>query len=492
MPAIAYSYRNVPTLAAFSRSNAFIRGIMGPFGSGKSSACAVEIPYRGQMQAPGRDGIRRTKWAVIRNTYGQLRDTTIKTFHQWLPPEYFGRYYVQDTRYVIRGIPGCEMEVLFRALDKPEHVRNLLSLDLTGGWINEAREVPWAIMEALQGRIGRFPQMLDGGPTWFGLWADTNPPDSDSRWYKFFEEGEWRESFDVLRRSDPMFANMVPEDFAAIFKQPSGLSPLAENLRNLRAGYYPLLQVGKSREWKKVYVDGEYGFVTDDKAVFPEFVDALHVKAIEPIPGRTIYRGWDFGLTPCCGFSQLMPDGRWLIFDEMISESMGIDRFSDQVLTHCARTFRGPVDFDDYGDPAGQQRAQTDERTCFDIMQAKGIQIRPGLQSEQLRLESFRRALTKPIIAGETYGPTLVVHPRCKVTRKALMGGYHYRRMSTNTERYTDGPEKNHPYSDIMDANEYVATILFGPGLTDGSVHDDYPRPPNPYGDQGRSEVTGY
>lgn len=38
-----------------------------------------------------------------------------------------------------------------------------LSLELTGAWVNEAREIPWAVIKALQGRVGRFPAVTDGG-----------------------------------------------------------------------------------------------------------------------------------------------------------------------------------------------------------------------------------------------------------------------------------------------------------------------------------------
>lgn len=492
---INYSYRDVPTLRAFAQSNAFIRGVVGPVGGGKSSACVVEVPRRGLAQRPGRDGIKRTRFAVVRGTYPELRDTTIRTFFQWLPPEYFGRWHAGEHKYLIKAFPGSEIEVLFRALDRPEDVKKLLSMDLTGAWVNEAREIPWAIMDALQGRIGRYPSAADGGPSWFGLWADTNPPDSDSRWFRFFEEGDWLEGFKALVREGVLPHGSQPEDFAAIFKQPSGLSPEAENIPNLPHGYYARLCIGKSKEWVKVYVKGDYGFVSDDRAVFPEYIDDVHCRSdVEPVEGITIYRGWDFGLTPICIFIQVLPDGRVLIFDEMVSDNMGIDRFSDEVLEHCSRSFRGQVSFDDYGDPAGQTRAQTDEKTCFEIMQAKGIAIEPGLQTLRIRLESVR----KPLMQLRGGKPQLVLHKRCRTVRKAFMGGYHYRRLMTRAERYTSEPEKNHPYSDVMDGVEYVFTILFGGGLTDNqNTADDDEFARRAAGDRmgpgrGRSLVTGY
>lgn len=480
-----YSYNCVPTLREFARSNAFIRGCVGPFGSGKSSACAVEIVRRGQMQAPGPDGVRRTRWVVVRQTIPQLLDTTIRTFFQWFPPEHYGHWHATDRSYEIKAFQGCHIEILFRPLDEPDDIRKLLSLDLTGGWINEAREVAWPIVDSLQGRLGRYPPKNMGGPTWFGMWLDTNPPDTDSRWYKFFEEEGWRPSFDLLVKDGILPLSARPEDFVQIFRQPSGLSTAAENLPNLPDGYYQRLAIGKTDEWIKVYIRGGYGFVSDNKTVFPEFNEQMHVKAVEPIAGRTIYRSYDFGLTPACVFSQILPDGRWLVFGEIVSEDMGVDRFSDEVLEHCSRSFRGHTDFEDVGDPAGAQRAQTDERTCFEIMEAKGIDIQPGLQSLAIRLESVRKPLRTIIGAG----PQFILHPRCRVLRKAFLGAYHYRRLSTNSERYSDKPEKN-PSSHPMDALQYAATILFGGGLTDPRDGDDYPEPPRSM--QGRSSITGY
>lgn len=422
---------------------------------------------------------------MIRNTVPQLLDTTIRTFFQWFPPQHYGRWHATDRSYEIKAFKDCHIEILFRPLDEPDDIRKLLSLDLTGAWINEAREVPWPIVDALQGRLGRYPPKNMGGPTWFGMWLDTNPPDTDSRWYKFFEEEQWRASFDALLRSGVLAPSTKPEDFVGIFRQPSGLSDKAENMPNLPEAYYQRLAIGKTEEWIKVYIHGRYGYVSDDKSVFPEFNEQAHVREIDPVPGRTIYRGWDWGLTPACSLQQILPDGRWLVFDEMVSEDMGVDKFSDDVLEHCSRSFRGQASFEDIGDPAGTQRAQTDERTCFELLSAKGINIQPGLQSLTIRLESVRKPL-RTLIAGE---PQFVLHPRCRTTRKALLGAYHFRRLATNSERYSTTPEKNGS-SHIMDAMQYPATILFGGGLTTMSNQDDFPQ--RGRSEVGRSAVTGY
>lgn len=469
---IKYTYAGVPTIKKFSESDAFMRCLVGPFGSGKSSGSVVEIVSRSLAQKPGPDGIRRTRWLVVRNTYRQLQDATIRTVNQWLPPHLFGEYRQSDQRYLIKAFENTEIEILYRALDRPDHVANLLSLEVTGAWLNEARELNWSIVDAIQGRVGRYPSKMEGGASWYGTWMDTNPADTDSKLYKYFVETE----------HDP--------SHAALFMQPSGLAPDAENLANLPGGrdYYTKMAVGKDREWVKVYVEGQWGFVIDGRPVYPEYNDNVHCNPdIKPLSYETLYRGWDFGLTPSCVFVQMTPMGQFLIVDEIVAEDMGIDRFSDEVINYTSTNYPD-FQIEDYGDPAGSQRAQTDEKTAFQILQSKGIMIEPGMQSTTIRLESVRRPLTR-LVNGK---PGFQIHPRCKVLRKGFMGGYQYRRLQTSQEKYTSVPDKN-SYSHPHDALQYVATHLFGAGLTTYHARGYEANPEDDIFNQiPRSDVTGY
>ena len=287
---IEIRYLSSPTLWEFHQSTEFVRGVMGPVGSGKSTACCWEIFKRLQEQAPSSDGVRRSRWVIVRNTYRELADTTVKTWLDWF--SHIGNFISQDMTHRVK-FADVEAEILFRALDRPQDTKKLLSLELTGAWVNEAREVPRAIIDMLQGRVGRFPSAREGGPTWFGVIMDTNPPDSDHWWYRIFEE-------------------MQPKGFK-LFKQPSGRSIAAENVENLPSGYYERLAAGKDSEWSKVYVDGEYGFISEGRPVFPEFKDHIHVSQqnLEAIKGETIVVGIDFGLTPAAVFGQRDVKGRW-------------------------------------------------------------------------------------------------------------------------------------------------------------------------------------
>lgn len=432
-----------PTVDRFMLSDGFVRGIRGPIGSGKSTACCMEIYRRAREQAPNKAGTRATRWAIIRNTIPELKSTTIKTWHQWFPQSVGSWRELGPTMHrITASIPDdgthFDMEVLFLGLDRPDDVSKLLSLELTGAWINEAREVPKVVLEGLTGRVGRFPPVRDGGCTWSGVIMDTNPPDSDHWWYKLAEES-------------------TPEGYE-FFAQPAGDGPNAENLLNLPANYYRRAAAGKSDDWIKVYIRGEYGFAGDGKAVFPEYVDGTHCRADELIPGIGIHVGMDFGLTPAAVIGQLRPDGRWLLRDELVTDNMGAARFAQEL----GRKLRG-----DYGawpvtritgDPAGEQRAQTDETTVFQILAANGIKAQPAPTNDfLLRREAVAGALSR-MVDGK---PGLVVHPDCRQLRKALAGGYCYRRVQVSgEERYKDVPDKG-PYSHVADAGQY---LLLGGG----------------------------
>jgi len=445
-----YSYASVPTVKRFSASRAFIRGLMGPFGSGKSSGCVIDLVKWAKRQHVQADGKRRSRFAIVRNTYGELADTTIKTFLHWIPDRVFGTFDKSDNCYRLNRLDDLDVEVIFRALDRPEHVAKLLSMELTGAWVNEAREIPWAIIRALKGRVDRYPPREQGGAVDPGIIMDTNPPDDDSWWYRLFEE---------RRAEDGEPAN------AEIFKQPSGRSAEAENLPNLSQMYYRNLMAGADPDFIRVHVDGLYGYVKTGKPVFPEFNDTLHLGEVEPVPGVIIKRGWDFGLTPACVFTQLLPDGRFIVLEELCGEDVGISTFADCVLQLSSERFAG-FHFEDYGDPAGQQRsamtADRDEKTCYDILAGKGIRIEPGEQNLTARLEAVR----KPLNTLRNGRPQFQLHPRCTMLRKGFAGRYQYRRVKVagSAERYHDEPDKNE-YSHPHDALQYVATRVFGDAI---------------------------
>ena len=184
---VKISYEAGPTLERFHMSEKFVRGIRGPVGSGKSTGCCWEIQRRaGEQVIDPTDGKRHSRWAIVRNTYRELSDTTLKTWLDWFPESLFGAFHRGDMAHRIET-DELSLEVLFRALDRPDDVKKVLSLELTGAWVNEAREVPKSIVDALGDRVGRYPSRRRGGCTWRGVIMDTNAPDDDHWWYRLAE-----------------------------------------------------------------------------------------------------------------------------------------------------------------------------------------------------------------------------------------------------------------------------------------------------------------
>jgi len=458
-----FSYKpDGKVLKAFMKDDMFFRGIRGPVGSGKSVACCVEVFRRALEQKPNKDGIRRSRWAIIRNTNPQLRTTTIKTWLDWFPEDQWGKFMwsVPYTHNIKQA--DLELEVIFLALDRPEDVKKLLSLELTGIWINEAREVPKSIIDACTMRVGRFPSMRDGGPSWSGVIADTNAPEEDHWWP--IMSGEVPVPDHIPHEQARM---LVKPDNWNFYVQPSGMREAldkngnvldyaqnkdAENAKNMLESYYPNLIRGKTKSWIDVYVMNRLGTIQEGKPVYPMFNAETHI-ATEEIPiadGIPLYIGIDFGLTPAAVFGQKVR-GRWLIQAEIVAIDMGIVRFAEMLRQEIATRF-GNLDVHIFGDPAGDFRAQTDESTPFQILRGAGLRAQPThSNSVDLRLESVSSNLNK-MVDGK---PAFLIDRRCPTLIKGFEGGYSYKRLQVSGERFDDKPEKN-MYSHIHDALQYL------------------------------------
>jgi hypothetical protein len=422
------------TLAAFHRCPEFARLIVGPIGSGKSSGSVMDIFRHINTARPGHDGMRRSRWLVARNSYRELRDTTIKTWRQWIP-EGIGVMHASDFQHVIRS-SDVDAEILFRSFDTPEDARKLLSLELTGAWLNEAREFPRAIFDMASGRVGRYPSATQGAPAWFGVILDSNPSD---RMHWCFN----------------LFAEQRPPGFA-LFQQPSGTAPDAENLANLPPGYYERLAAGKAQDWIDVYVHGRWGFTQSGRPVFPEFADRVHVtaEALTWRPGEDLVIGLDHGLTPAAVMLQQRPSGGWDCIAELTSERSGAVQFAEELQRFVARHHRSSSSRV-WGDPAGGQAAQTDEQTVHQVMQQAGVNVIPApSNSFPLRRETVGRLLRTLAPDGL---PALRISPECQMLRNGLGGGYYYRKIAVSgaDDRLREQPEKNH-YSHVCEALQYA------------------------------------
>lgn len=425
------TYDAPPTVARFMRSDAQFRLIMGPVGSGKSTGNIMEIARRAKLQAPSRDGVRRTRWAVVRNTRQQLKDTVQKTWFEWFPAGVAGTWRETDQTFILR-FEDVYAEVMFRPLDTPEDVGRLLSLELTGAFVNELRELPIEIIVALRSRCGRYPSDKEGGPTWHGIIADTNPPSKDHWIYQKFEVEK-------------------PRGWE-IYKQPGGLDPGAENLDHLPPTYYQDMMEGADEDFINVHVHARYGRSKAGRPVYEStFVEDFHRNdELIVVTGAPVVLGMDFGRTPAATFLQRDVRGRVLMQDEVCAQNMGLENFIDRMVKPMLAARYPGQRVIVAGDPSGWDKSQLNEDSAADVLKRAGfVPWRPPTNKPIPRIAAVEKFLKMQIEGKAMF---LVNGKRCPMNLEAFKHGYRYKRKKDDT--YEEVPDKNE-WSHPADATQY-------------------------------------
>jgi hypothetical protein len=137
---------------------------------------------------------------------------------------------------------------------------------------------------------------------------------------------------------------------------------------------------------------------------------------------------------------------------EVIGTSIGIKRLIEIGIKPLLSNEFPDMDVRVIGDPAGIQRAQSDEKTCFDMFHDAGFNAVPAHTNN---FAARREAVAKYLNLTIDGQPALIIDKQCKTLIKALNGGYKYRLMQVPGEpRFTEKPDKNR-FSHIADALQY-------------------------------------
>lgn len=453
----AVRFKAPPTVASFMKSDAFFRLIAGPVGSGKTTGCIFELLRRSCEQTPGADGLRRTRWAIVRQTLQQLKMTVLKDIEAWL--QGLVQFKVSESTIHV-NFGDVRSEWLLIPLEDPEDQKRLLSSQLTGAWMSECIEIDVGLVPAIQGRCGRYPSAADGGATWFGVIADTNMPVDGSDWHK-------------------LMAVEIPTDWQ-IFIQPGGLEPNAENLNfltqtpeslklpvdhpdRLEQGrrYYERLARGNSDDWVRRYVHAKYGNDPSGTAVFATtFNRKFHVTdELIPVHGHPLMVSQDFGRNPCALICQVDHRGRLLVLEELISEGMGLELHVDTTLRPALlqERFAGRQVYV-IGDPSGIAQGNIYEETSFGYLKRAGFK---GYPAPTNNLDKRLRAVEACLLGARGGGPAILIDgPKCPKLVRACDGMYRYQKMKSG--QMAPLPMKNHPWSDVADALQYACLVAHG------------------------------
>jgi len=461
-------YIPLPTMTYFHKSIAPIRAIVGPVGSGKTSAGVIEIEHLSAMMFDEL-GIKHTKWGVIRNTYRELMDTCYQTILAWIPG---GKWVDKTSTYTYR-VGDRIVELLLRSCDRPDQIKQFKSLELTGYWIDESIEIAEEIKLMIRNRIGRYPakeELVRLGLSEaeideirFGI-ETSNPPDvEDPMYWKF----RWM-------TSPPGIAGPITPDGPIPDKQPlqgyEGFwQPPYENEKNLRRSYYKDLAVdyAANPDWLDMYIKGKPGIIIQGKPVYNNFRREYHV-AKEPIvwSGGPLYMGWDnTGVTPAAVLLQIPSAMRLQQLREYYTDRMGIVDFTRSVIQKINQDFPG-AQIHHWADPAGENSISRKEgglTSNAQLMRDEGVNVRPSENGLRARIESVEQQLAR--IDG------YLCDPSCTRTINGFLGGYCYPENRSIMGEFLPNIIKNR-FSHPHDALQYVTVRLVKPA----EIREDIPK----------------
>jgi hypothetical protein len=431
-----YAIRGGTKLADFITSNRFVDIIQGPLGSGKTVGLCLRVMRHAQEQKPSPvDGLRKSRWAVVRNSFPDLKRTTIRTWLDLFPEHIYGRFNWGQALYHRIRFGDILLEVDFLALDKPEDIRKLRSGEYTGIAFNEIPFIEKPLFDEATSRVGRYPSQREGGATWSGVIADANAPDED-HWL-----GMMTGQVDLLPNLTDEERQQYdwPMDWGFHLQPPAlieqldqhgrvngyDVNPLAENIENLPKDYYAKQISGKSKAWIDSRLMVRVVLVIDGSPVWPMFRVESHVSTLplRPVHGHDVVVGLDFGRSPAAIFGQSV-NNRALIQYELLGLNEGAVTFAPKVkrfLTEHYPDFNVRI----YGDPKGQDKGQADERTAYDIFRANGIPVTPAPGLKQNMIST--RVDTVAHLLNEMYdgAPRFSLSPLCRTLKIAMAGRYH-------------------------------------------------------------------
>ena len=456
---IDYKYRPVSdTLRVFHldrRSRA--RVIVGPLGSGKTTAALVEVLRLIDEQAPNMSAIRSSRVAIVRNTSVDLKSSTLKDWREVVPPELGAPGGTSPITHVIEyghadGKTRVRSEVMFLGFDELRDVRKIRGLQLTWLFIDEAKELHKAIVDMLMARTGRFPRkwtLKGGADLRHGTVMTTNAFDQDHWLYR------------IMASKPPGWKFYI---------QPPGLvrdgdtwrtNTTADNLTNLPDGYYVNQVPGKREDWIRVNLANEFVYASTGRAVHPHFSQSLHVADVdlEPQAGNnTLLVGVDWGRTPAMVFAQYdAARDQYRVLDELVMDNASAHGLGVAAARRIASRY-SDLAVMGWGDPAGKAQAQTRDEDCFSILAEAGIEIEPVQTNDfDVRTSALDAVLTR-LNEGR---PAILISPRCQTIIRGLAGAYYLRRVSIGaSEIYADKPVKT-PESHVCEALHY---LLVGAG----------------------------
>lgn len=428
-----FDYEPPESLKPFFHSNEPFRFIRGPIGSTKTTATIMECMRRAGEQEPQSDGIRRTRCVVVRNTLQQLKTTFLVSWMQILRP--VSRWKVSDSTIEVR-MGDIELDVLLLPLDTEENIQRLLSLELTFGICSEFRELDLGVVQAVLSRCGRYPSTAVGGPTWYGVWGETNSFTEDSAWFEFLEIDKPKNVYYLI--------------------QPGAFDEGADWKQWLPANYYENMMEANDELWVDQYVHNKIGPSLSGQAVWRHSFDwEAHVSDVGliPNPQQPLCIGLDTARNPAAVITQIDSRGRLLVLGECYRQGCGIEKFIEETLTPYLSNARfAHIPIYCVIDPSSVKRGEIGEESVLQAINRLGY---PAVIARTNNIDPRLRAVEKWMLtlAGGKAG-LRIDHKWCPDLVTAIASRYRYKKLKNGELDLK--PDKGHPWSDLADGLQYA------------------------------------
>jgi hypothetical protein len=341
---------------------------------------------------------------ILRDTFVNLRDSTMIEFFKWFKPGIFGTYNEARRvwKWTMGEMHGCEVH--FIGLDDKSDANKIASRPMAGAFFDE---VAPAVAES--GGIDEenfnavASQIRQSGVKWYACKIAQNSPDESHWTYRLFVDPGMA-GYNYWRSEQP------------------------ENVKNLRPDYYQNMrkrfESSGRHDLVKRMVEGKWGFQSIGKHVTPEWSDELHLATgLSAIPGCTLYLCWDFGLNPTCLVTQVSPLGHWNFLYSFVGDGIGATQLIEGEVAPLLNTKLRGYTWEHIGDRTGQNAEQSDSRNSAVrvIQRLLGGKFHPGPDAIDARVEPLRTVLRR---VNNGTGVVQVDRHHAREVWHALRGGW--------------------------------------------------------------------
>lgn len=417
-------------------------GLVGPYGSGKTTLIPLRIQTDAAQTVADSDGIRRYRVLLLRGTYSMIESALLPVMQQHMAP---GTVFTKGSPITAkyRGA-GVEIHCDLVALDREEDVRRIQGGSYDALYVDEARDCPWPIVQTAMTRVRAVTDTGEAKPLTIGIISN---PSGEEHWlYKSF------------------VAKPLPG--WTLYRQPSGLSDHREGPYD-RAYYQKIADANRDDPaYIDIHVHGEWGaYVPEGDAAVPAYRSGRHLAKLVVSPNSPLLVGLDVGVAyNALVFAQRIQD-QIRVIGELVIDNAPAVMAAPRALAYVRdQLWDAPVGLCVI-DPSSEQRSAVTGDLVIDVW--RGMTHWPIQTAASPRVSERVNSLNAVFQSSNGNGDSsIIIDPKlAPQTVRALAGEYRWKMKRTPLGVVSQDGEldkTNRPFADVGDALGY---LVMGAGV---------------------------